>query len=227
MLAHILIWLACALIGAWCAVSARSSVTARNLDYSDRGLLSFPIRIALVSAGLVACQSALVLLLNHNCEFRVQWYAALPAFLLTPATLVLMEVDARWHLLPNRVVLPVAGVLLPVLSILAIDRGNWEALLRVWLWSLGMGLLLFAASFFGLGMGDVKLGVILAAWMGLYDWLAPMIMLFLASVLGGIFAMCRILARKATLRSHIAFGPWLIVGAYLTWLLYLPSILNP
>lgn len=226
MLAHVLIWLACALIGAWCAVSARKSVTDRNLYYSDRGLLSFPLRIALASAALAACQSALVMYLNQSHEFRIQWFVSLPAFFLTPAALVLIIVDARWRLLPNRVVLPVAALLLPLLSILAIDRGNWEALLRVWVWGLGMGILLFMASFFGLGMGDVKLGVVLAAWLGLYSWMAPMIMLFLASLLGGIFALASIWLGKAKLSSHIAFGPWLIVGAYLTWFLYLPTVLK-
>lgn len=227
MLEYFLIWFACALLGAWSAVAARNSVTKRNFPYSDRGLLSFPTRMALASAGLVACQSALVMRLNQSGDIRLQWFSSLPGFFLTPMALVLMVVDARWRLLPNRVVLPMAGLLLPLLSVLAIDRVDWEALLRVWIWGLGMGALLFLASFFGLGMGDVKLGIPLAAWLGLYSWVAPVVMLFLASLLGGIFALTRILARKATLRSHLAFGPWLIAGAYLTWFMYLPVILHP
>ncbi|NMX03697.1 prepilin peptidase [Mobiluncus mulieris] len=226
MLEYFLIWFACALLGAWNAAAARKSVLTRNLPYSDRGLLSFPTRMALASAGLVACQSAFVIRLNSEADFRLQWFSSLPGYFLTPVALVLIVIDARWHLLPNRVVLPATGVLLPLLSAIAIDRGDWEALLRVWAWGLGMGILLLLVSCFGLGMGDVKLGIPLAAWLGLYSWVAPVIMLFLASLLGGLFALTRLLARKATLQSHLAFGSWMIAGAYLTWFMYLPIVMR-
>lgn len=227
LLAHILIWVACALIASWCAVLARKSVVSRNIEYTDRALLSFPMRMALTSGLISVCQSLIVLRLGQHTDSESLWFAALPGMFLTPVTLVLMVVDTRWKLLPNRILFPVAILLLPLLSALAIDRGNWEALLRVWASALGAGILLFAASFFGLGMGDVKLGALLAAWLGLYSWLAPVIMLFLASLLGGAYALLTILLGKANLRSHIAFGPWLIAGAYLTWFLYLPTMLNP
>ena len=74
-------------------------------------------------------------------------------------------------------------------------------------------------------MGDVKLAALLSAWLGLYNWFAPLAMLLLASLLGGAFALIQVIRKKLDLDKDIAFGPWLITGAYITWVVYLPSIL--
>lgn len=182
--------------------------------------------MAIWSAFFVIAQWALVAYFADGHEVNNIWSLLLPAYFLTPLTLVLLLLDARWHLLPNRLMFPGAIGLLLLVSILAIASGDFFALLRVWVLALGAGLVLLLASLFGLGMGDVKLGVILSAWLGLYGWFGPVIMLCLASVLGGMFALVAILSHKANLKSHIAFGPWMIASAYITWILYLPSLLR-
>ncbi|MDD7541850.1 MAG: prepilin peptidase [Mobiluncus porci] len=225
MLTLVIIWIVCAVAGYWSGSLLLQSAAQRHLDFTDRCLMRFPLRIALYSVLFAIGQWLIVMYLTKGTEPPIIWSVLLPAYLLTPVTLVLMASDARWHLLPNRILYPTAALIFPLVSVLAIHDSNWVALLRVWVLGLGVGILLLIASFFGLGMGDVKLGAILAAWLGLYGWFAPFIMLFLASVLAGVYALVAIASRKANLRSHLAFGPWLICAAYLTWIAYLPALL--
>ena len=116
-------------------------------------------------------------------------------------------------------------MLLPVLSIVALIMHSPVALARIWVLGLAMGLVLALATHFGLGMGDVKLAALLSAWLGLYGWFAPLVMLLLAAFLGGVFALILIITKKLDFDQDIAFGPWLITGAFITWVVYLSSIL--
>lgn len=64
----------------------------------------------------------------------------------------------------------------------------------------------------GMGFGDVKLtfcmGLLLGMWNGLYA-------LYIAFVSGGIVGGIILLSRRGSLKSKIAFGPFLILGTYI------------
>lgn len=68
-------------------------------------------------------------------------------------------------------------------------------------------LIYFATKGKGMGLGDVKLVVVLGMWFSLYQGL---IWLTLSFVLGGLYGIVIILLRMGKLKTKVAFGPFLI-----------------
>lgn len=136
---------------------------------------------------------------------------------LAAITIALALIDIDVHRLPNAIVLPsyiVAGVLLGVASILA---GDAEAALRALI-----GMTVLAAAYFlmalaypgGMGLGDVKLAGVLGLYLGYSGWGALAVGSFGAFILGGVFSIILIATRRATRKSGIPFGPWMLAGAW-------------
>lgn len=73
-------------------------------------------------------------------------------------------------------------------------------------------LLFLATKGRGMGFGDVKLSFLFGFLFGLQG---AFIILYIAFVSGGLFGMLALLLRKTKLKSKIAFGPFLILGAIL------------
>ncbi|KGK86355.1 peptidase A24 [Desulfosporosinus sp. HMP52] len=85
----------------------------------------------------------------------------------------------------------------------------------------GSGFLL-AVSFFGsllykteevMGMGDVKLFAPIGLFLG---WRMTLLALFISVVLGGMISLLLILLGKATRKSTIPFGPFIVIGVFIT-----------
>jgi leader peptidase (prepilin peptidase)/N-methyltransferase len=96
--------------------------------------------------------------------------------------------------------------------------GDWFALLRAVIGSAGCSLLYFIIAFIsprGLGMGDVKLAAVLGLYLGWLGWGPLAVGAFAAFLLGGVFAIILLLARRARRGTGIPFGPWMIAGAWL------------
>jgi leader peptidase (prepilin peptidase)/N-methyltransferase len=123
----------------------------------------------------------------------------LPAYLwLAAVGVTLAVIDIETLRLPDRLTLPSYPVGLVLLAIPA----DWPALRRAVLAAAVTGaaafLLALLAPRGGLGFGDVKLlGVGVAA----------------GFTLGAVAALAMLASRRAGLRDHLAFGPWLIAGA--------------
>jgi len=66
----------------------------------------------------------------------------------------------------------------------------------------------------GLGFGDVKLAGLLGLLLGWLGWGAVVVSVLAAFVIGGVIAMILLIARRASRSSHIAFGPAMILGAW-------------
>ena len=66
----------------------------------------------------------------------------------------------------------------------------------------------------GLGEGDATLLGFIGFWLG---WQAILPVLFIASLLGILYAIILILFRLATFRQEFAFGPWLILASFVFW----------
>jgi leader peptidase (prepilin peptidase)/N-methyltransferase len=66
-----------------------------------------------------------------------------------------------------------------------------------------------------MGDGDIGLAVVMGWWLG---WPNIVSGLWLAFVTGGIAGLVSILRKKSKLKSKIAFGPFLIIGAWAGWL---------
>jgi leader peptidase (prepilin peptidase)/N-methyltransferase len=121
--------------------------------------------------------------------------------------IVLSVIDLRTRRLPNRIVLPAAAVVL--VAQIAIAPG------RALEWTLAAGgafaLLLVAALVnpAGLGMGDVKLALLLGAALG---WaVAPALFIgFAAAALAGIVLVAR--GGWGARKTAIPLGPFLALG---------------
>lgn len=130
----------------------------------------------------------------------------------------LAAADLREHRLPNRIVYPwTAGsvVLLGLVGLLAGDLGAWaRAISAGLLWSLGF-LLVRLIHPSAIGMGDVKLALVLGLWTGVLGWAAVGLAVVLSFLLGGLLSLGLLVTGRATRRSRIPFGPLLLLGAAL------------
>jgi leader peptidase (prepilin peptidase) / N-methyltransferase len=151
--------------------------------------------------------------------------AALPAALtliaflyLAAISVALAVIDIDTHTLPNRIVLPAYLVGGGLLGTAALLDGDGDRLLSM---AVGCGaafllyLLLALARPGGMGFGDVKLAGVLGLFLGSLGWAQLVVGVFAAFVLGGLFGIALTLARRATRRSGIPFGPWMLAGAWL------------
>ena len=141
------------------------------------------------------------------------------------------SVDAVCHRLPDRLLgwaarwLAVAtatrlGVDLAVGA--STGRATWPAG-RAGIIALGIGAVMLIMHLLrtGLGFGDVKLCTLCSAWLGQLDPWTPITGLMLGFLLGGLASVVLLLLRRAKLKQHIAFGPYLGAGAWLAWMLAL------
>ncbi|MDI2098552.1 prepilin peptidase [Ruicaihuangia caeni] len=146
-------------------------------------------------------------------------YIELGAYLyLAAVSIALALIDLDTRTLPNRIVLPSYLVAGAALSAAALIAGTPEVLVRA---AIGAGIL-FAAYLLlalivprGMGMGDVKLAGVLGLYLAYQGWGQLTVGAFAAFVLGGVFGVALLLARKAKRGSGIPFGPWMIAGAWL------------
>ncbi|WP_188755446.1 prepilin peptidase [Microbacterium album] len=131
--------------------------------------------------------------------------------------LVLIRVDILEHRLPDRIVLPSAIGLTALLAVAAAMAGDLQPAGRAALGGLtlmGLYLALRAAHPAGLGGGDVKLAALVGVFLGWHGWMPLVVGAGAAFVLGAAFATVMMLAGRAGRDTHIAFGPWMIVGAW-------------
>lgn len=134
----------------------------------------------------------------------------------------LSVIDLRSHLLPNRIVYPsilLAILLLATASGTAADLGS---LLRTIFAALALGggyLVLRLIYPAGMGLGDVKLAVVLGAYLGYLSWGHLFYATVLTFLLGGLTGVVLILSRKGSAKSAIPFGPFMFAGTIVALLI--------
>jgi leader peptidase (prepilin peptidase)/N-methyltransferase len=148
-----------------------------------------------------------------------QW-SLLPAYLYLGAVgVALTLIDLDVHRLPDLIVLPSYPIAFVLLLVPTVVTGNWGFLLRAVLAGLVtlvvyLVLLLVSPGGGGLGLGDVKLAGVLGLLLGWIGWGPAVVAVFAAFVAGGVIALILLLTRRASRSSHIAFGPAMILGAW-------------
>lgn len=138
------------------------------------------------------------------------WLIFLPAFV------ALFIYDLRWLLLPDRIVFFLIGlaVLELVLEILIFKTGLHSVLYAIVAAGCLSGLF-FALHVFSkgtwIGFGDVKLAIVL----GLLAGTVPkvLLLLFLAAGFGTLVAVPMLIRGKATAKTQLPFGPFLLISA--------------
>ena len=146
---------------------------------------------------------------------------ALPAYsYLAVVGAVLAVTDARQRRLPDRLTLPSYPVALALLGLAALllpggGRPFLGALLGL---GIALGLFLLQAVIYpdGLGWGDVKLAGILGLYLGWLGLPALVAGLFLGYLLAGAAGLALIAAGRASRKTQLPFGPFLLAGTLAT-----------
>ena len=137
---------------------------------------------------------------------------------------VLLVVDAQHHLLPARLVYPLAATVAVALTGAAISGGEWHQLLRAVLAAAVVAAGWLAVKFAAptaVGLGDVRLFALTAALLGWLSWSAVLYGEMAAFILAGIMAaLIAILGpRRPLWGRQVPLGPAIIVGALVVcWL---------
>ena len=164
--------------------------------------LSSPLRLATAGAALTLAAAALT---TFGLDSEGLIYAGVCAVLATVAAF-----DLEHQVIPNRIVFPAIGVALVARIAFFPDHA--------WVWplaGLGAGLILFLPGLIrkgSIGMGDVKLAILLGVALGG----AVITALLIASVSLAPVALWILITRGASARQDaIPFGPFLALGGIL------------
>lgn len=198
-------------VGAW-LTSALADASYRRPDERHQRLPACPwwlvVAVALAWASL-----------TFRLGGQAQW-SLLPAYLYLGAigaALALIDIDV--HRLPDLIVLPSYPIAFVLLLVPTVVTGQWGALLRGMLAGLALFvgylvLALVSPGGGGLGLGDVKLAGVLGLLLGWLGWSPAVVSVFAAFVIGGVIAVILLIAGRANRSSHVAFGPSMILGAW-------------
>ncbi|MFG2193116.1 prepilin peptidase [Streptomyces sp. NPDC048639] len=175
--------------------------------YGPSGAMAATV-VALVCGGLAATTGA-------RPELAV-W------LLLVPFLCVLALVDLAVHRLPDVLTLPMpaaAVALLGAAALLPGHAGSWTGAL---FGGLGLGaayLVLFLIHPSGMGFGDVKLALTLGVALGWYGWPLLFAGAFAGFLFGALYGMGLLVARRASRKTALPFGPFMMAGTLLALML--------
>ncbi|MFE2772751.1 prepilin peptidase [Microbacterium resistens] len=129
----------------------------------------------------------------------------------------LLVVDIQEHRLPDRLVLPtlVGALAAVILEAVLTPEARAERAAAGMLLLGGFYGALRTLSREGMGGGDVKLGAVIGLVLGWHGWDALVVGGAAAFVLGAGHALALVASGRADRSTHIAFGPWMILGAVL------------
>jgi leader peptidase (prepilin peptidase) / N-methyltransferase len=161
-----------------------------------------------VLAGREGWVAAGVCLVAALCFLRFGFGGeALVSALFAGVLVVLTAIDIERRIVPNKIVLPATGVIL--VSQLLLNPDRW---LEFVLATLGAGLFLFVPRLLypaGMGLGDVKLAMLLGAGLG-----ASVVLAFVVGLVAGFVAAVFLLVTRgsAARKMAIPFVPFLALG---------------
>lgn len=181
--------------------------TAPKEPYAD--LAALPYLAVRVSAASAVLGAAIALALG--------WTGALLYLVpLVPIGIVLLVVDWRTTLLPNRIIHPTYGLLAVLVPLAALVDQDLDSLYRAgWGWLIIGGwfwILWFALHAWG--FGDVRLSRVLGPALGYLGWSQMLVGLALMLLVGALGGLAVAWARRS-LKVRVPYGPWMIVGAFL------------
>ena len=156
----------------------------------------------------------------------IGWDWALPAYVVfAVVTGPLAVIDLRQHRLPNVFTLPAIPIIFTLLALAALADSDLERLARAALGAIvlfSIFALLHLVNASGLGLGDVKLSGSMGLLLGWLSWTAVLWGTAAGFFAAAVVALGLLAARRATMKSALPFGPFMLLGA---WLVILASAL--
>jgi prepilin signal peptidase PulO-like enzyme (type II secretory pathway) len=151
-------------------------------------------------------------------QFGISW-ELLVACAFVAVMVTIATIDFYYMIIPNRIVLPAAAVGLA--AAIALDPSRWWVYLAA---ALGSSFFLFVLALIwpgGMGMGDVKLALLMGGVLGA----TVVVAFFLGFLFGAVVGLALILSKRKGRKDAIPFGPYLALGSVLA-LLYGPRMLE-
>jgi leader peptidase (prepilin peptidase)/N-methyltransferase len=156
----------------------------------------------------------------------------LPYCLLFSVLLVLSVIDLELYILPNKITYPTilaSVVAIPLLSFAVAERPV-ATTIAAFVCGIGFAAVLLLTTLAysvvarkdGMGMGDVKLAVILGMWLGWIHPVLPLFALIASSVIGLVVGFGFLLKRGRS--DYFPFGPSLAIGTIVVVLLAAPLL---
>jgi leader peptidase (prepilin peptidase)/N-methyltransferase len=137
------------------------------------------------------------------------WFAA--------SGIVLTIIDLDTRRLPHPITGSAFVACLALLVVACVLGADWRHLLCAVIGAValfGFYTLLRLARPDGMGGGDVRLAGVTGLMLGWMGWPSLAVGAFAAFLLGGIYGIALIAARRAGRRSAVPFGPWIVAGAW-------------
>jgi len=135
--------------------------------------------------------------------------------ILSSILLVVSFIDWEFMIIPNIIVLPftLVGLILSTLNIALVTPAKWWLPLAFCAGSFTFMLIVHLIYPKGMGMGDVKLALMLGAFL-VKNVIAG---LFFGFLIGSIAGIIFILFKKKTLKAYIPFGPFISIGGLIAF----------
>jgi len=167
-----------------------------------------------------------VLWVAAGLRFGSGW-ALIPFLLLFSTLLAQSVIDLELSRLLDRITFPVFAASVVGVVVVSVAQGVPARALLALAGALGYFVLLFVPALVhprGMGLGDVKLALLMGLFLG---WLSPLMIFFaliISSVIGVVVGVGLYLARGRESRQY-PFGPWLALGTVVT-VLVSPGLLD-
>lgn len=140
-------------------------------------------------------------------------------------SIVVAFIDFDFHKILNVIIYPSTIVTLILLILASWGTGSWPALGRAAIAGVVLSLFYLLLGFLwpgGMGMGDVKLAVLIGLNLGWLGWQQVIVGGFAAFIIGGAISGILLAMKRVTTHGGIPFGPSMVIGAWIGILFGMP-----
>jgi prepilin signal peptidase PulO-like enzyme (type II secretory pathway) len=134
--------------------------------------------------------------------------------------LVIVVYDFKWRIIPDKIIYPAVVIVLIYNLFNAFKLGNFKIFVEPLFAALVVFLFFFLFFYFSrgraMGLGDAKLAFLIGLFL---SPLLTIVAFISAFIIGAAFGIILIGLGKKTLKSQVAFGPFLVLGATIAFFL--------
>ena len=146
-------------------------------------------------------------------------YRGMVGYLFFSVLLIIFFIDLEHKIIPNILTYSLAflGVILNFINL-----NFYNAIYTIFFGALIGGGPIFLLMYIykkirgvdGMGMGDIKLFIVLGIWLG---WLNCLLIIFISAMIGSIVGIVGILIKKVGSQQQLPFGPFIIISTLLVY----------